>query len=442
MKYESFFERAKQRGIEQSQIAVTKSSSFRVKLFHREVDTYTVSQSQAITATGICNGKFVSASSQRIDETTFDYLIDQMIVAAKFTEKPAEVDLFEGSPKYRKGFIFNKELSTIPAEKKVEMLHQLENAIYEADPRVSDADAVSYSESSYERIVMNSFGLRLKDKGNSYSFVAGAVIRDGEETKTFYDVFFDNDLSKFDPQPFAKKIVDHAISKLGGAPCEAKKYPTVIDREIMADLVGVLLDACSADDVQRHSSFLEGKLGTQIASKKLSIEENPFARTFFYYYFDDEGVAATRKTIIKNGVLNTYLHNRETAKKEGNGTQSTGNGRFGGRVMAIGYSNIFVKPGKQSFDEMIAPIQDGVYITEVAGFGQGLNPISGDFSCQAEGFRIRDGKVAEPLNLITLSGNILKLFSDLRCFDKELKMGGSGISISNAYIKKMNIGGL
>lgn len=442
MNYEKFFELAKQRGIEQSQLSISKSSSFRVKLFHHEVDTYSVSNSQAITATGICNGKYISASSQKLDETTFDYLIEQMLLSAKFTEKPAEVDLFEGSPKYRKGFVFNKELGSIPAEKKIEVLRQFENAIYDADPRVTDADSVTYAESSYERIVMNSFGLRLKDKGNSYTFVAGAVLRDGEETKTFYDVFFDNDFSKFDPVPFAKKIVDHAISKFGGAPCAAKKYPTVIDREIMADLIGVLLDACSADDVQRHSSFLEGKLGTQIASRRLTIEENPFAKTFFYYYFDDEGVAAQRKTVVKNGVLQTYFHNRETAKKEGNGTVSTGNGRFSGKIMNIGYSNIFVKPGKQSFEEMISVIQDGVYITEIAGFGTGLNPISGDFSCQAEGFRIRDGKVAEPLNLITLSGNILKMFQDLRCFDKELKMGGSGISISNAYIKKMNIGGI
>ena len=442
MKFEQFFDLAKQNGIEQSQISVSKSSSFRVKLFHHEIDSYTVSDSQSITATGIYNGKYASVSTSRIDNTTFQYLIEQLKLSATYTEKPAEVDLFPGSPSYKKGFIFNKELGQIPAEKKVEMLRKFENAIYDADPRVSDADAVIYSESSYERVLMNSFGLRLRDKGNSFSVVGGAVVRQGEETKTYYDFIFDNDFSKFEPEALAKKIVEHAISKFGGVSCEAKKYPTILQQDIIGDLVSVFLDSCSADEVQRHSSFLEGKLGEQVASKKLTIEENPFARNLHYYYFDDEGVSATRKTIVKNGVLQLYFHNRETAKKEGNGAVSTGNGRFAGKTMRIGYSNIFVKPGRQTFEEMIAPIKDGVFITEVAGLGTGLNGNSGDFSCQAEGYRIRDGKIAEPLNLITLSGNVLQMLKDLKCFDNDAKLLAGGMTIANAFIKKMNIGGL
>ena len=442
MKYESFFELASKRGIEQSQLSIGKGSSFRVKLFHHEIETYTVSNSQSIVATGIYNGKYVTASTNKIDATTFDYLIDQMILSGKYIEKPAEVDLFPGSPSYKKGFVFNKELGQIPAEKKLETLRRLENAIYEADPRVTDADAVSYGESSYEHIMMNSFGLKLRDKGNTFSIVAGAVVKNGEETKNYYDVFFDNDFSKFNVETFAKSIVENAVKKFGGSPCKSKKYPTVLKKEIIAGFVSVFLDSCSADEVQRHSSFLEGKLGTLTTSKKLTIEENPFAKNFYYYYFDDEGVAATRKVIVKNGVLQTYFHNRETAKKEGNGTVSTGNGRLAGKKMRTGYSNIFVKAGKKSFEEMIAPIKEGVYITEVAGLDSGLNEISGDFSCQAEGFRIKDGKLDEPITLNTLSGNVLKMLQDLVCFDNESELLPGGMTISNAYIKKLNIGGI
>ena len=439
MKLESFFDLARENGIEQSQIYVSKSSSFRIRLFHHEIETYNVSSTQGITAAGIVNGKFVTASTPKIDKDTFQYLIDQLKLSAKFTEKPAEVDLFPGSSKYKKGSTYNPKLGKIPAKEKLDLLMKLEQAIYDADPRVTDTDMVTYSESEYETIFMNSYGLKLRGKGNHFAIVSGVVVKQGEETKTFYDGFVDNDLSKFDAKKFVNRLVERAVSKFGGSPCKAGLYPTVLHREIASTFLSVLIRAASAESVQRHSSFLEGRLNQKIASKKLTVVDKPLYRDLNYTYFDDEAVTTRNQTIIKDGVLLTYLHNRSTAKKAG--VEPTGNGRLAGRRMDVGFYNLFVKPGKQNFNEMISSITDGVYITEIAGLGTGLNDHSGDFSCQAEGYRIRDGKLAEPLNLITLSGNVLKMFEDLRCFDNDADDDNSGIICGNAFIKKMNIGG-
>ena len=207
----------------------------------------------------------------------------------------------------------------------------------------------------------------------------------------------------------------------------------------MASLIGYFLSSAIADDVQRHTSMLEGKLGQKIASSRLTIEERPLEKNVFFSYFDGEGVAAKNKVVVKNGVLQTYFYNRETAKKDG--VESTGNGTWGGGKVGTGFGTVFVKPGKKSFEEMIAPIKDGVYITDVAGLGTGMNSVSGDFSCQAEGFHIVDGKVAEPLTLITLSGNLLKMLNDLKEFASDAKMTLEAISVASAYIKSMNIGG-
>ena len=150
-------------------------------------------------------------------------------------------------------------------------------------------------------------------------------------------------------------------------------------------------------------------------------------------------MATKNKVVVKNGVLKTYFYNRETAKKDG--VESTGNGVWGGGKIDTGYENVFVKPGKVSFADLVKDIKDGVYITDVAGLGTGMNATSGDFSCQAEGFHIVDGKVAEPLTLITLSGNLMKMFKDLKGFANDTKMTVSSISVASAYIKSMNIGG-
>jgi PmbA protein len=90
---------------------------------------------------------------------------------------------------------------------------------------------------------------------------------------------------------------------------------------------------------------------------------------------------------------------------------------------------------------MIAPIEKGVYITEIAGLGTGMNSTSGDFSCQAEGYMIENGKITKPLNLITMSGNLFKMFNNIKEFDNNCKMNDSGTAIGDVYIKSLNIGG-
>jgi PmbA protein len=70
-----------------------------------------------------------------------------------------------------------------------------------------------------------------------------------------------------------------------------------------------------------------------------------------------------------------------------------------------------------------------------------MNSQSGDFSCQAQGYMIRDGKLAEPLNLITLSGNLLKMLSDIKGFDNRMKLMISSTTCADVLIKQMSIGG-
>lgn len=439
MNFQKFFDLAKERGIEQSQIRFSKSSSLSIKLFHHEIDTYKIASNQRLVACGVYNGKLGFGTSEKIDSSSFGFLVDQIILTATYAEKPCEIGLFPGSDKYKKKDVFNKELPSISIDKKIALLKEVENAIYDADSRISDADGVSYVEGEEIVEFYNSFGLKLKQKGNSFYIVAGAVAREKEETKTFYDVFIDNDLSKFDPQKFAKSIVKRTISKFGGEPCLSKKYPTVLDKSVISPLISYFLESAIADNVQRHSSALEGKLNQKIASSKLTIEEKPLTKNLYYQYFDDEGVATSNKAIVKNGVLKTYFYNRETAFKDG--VESTGNGSWESGKFGTSFSNIFVKGGKQSFNELISPIKEGVYITEIAGLGTGMNANSGNFSCQAEGYMIRDGKVAEPLNLITLSGNLFKMLEDLKGFSNRTEIDDSSISVGDAYIKSMSIGG-
>ena len=439
MNFKPFFELAKEKGIVESQIFFSKSKSTKISLFHGEIDSYTIADTQSITALGIYNGKLGSASTQKVGKDAFEFLVEQIILTATYKEAEDKIGLFKGADHYMKRKSFNKGLALVPIEKKIDDLFALEKAIYAYDPRITDADNVIYTEVESYSALENSHGLALRGKSNYYYFVGGAVARDKEETKTYYDIHFDDKYETFDPNALAKKICEKALKKFGGEPCESGKYPTVLHRDIAASLIGYFLSNVIADDVQRHTSFFEGKLHTKVASSKLTIEEKPLANTMFFSSFDDEGVPCKNKVLVKNGVLMTYLYNRETAQKDG--VETTANASWGGSKWSTTIGPIFVKGGKHTFEEMIAPIEKGVYITEIAGLGTGMNSTSGDFSCQAEGYMIENGKITKPLNLITMSGNLFKMFNNIKEFDNNCKMDDSGTAIGDVYIKSLNIGG-
>lgn len=439
MNAEKFIAYAQEQGISEVQIFVNKSSQLSFSLYHHELEGYGISNSQNLVAMGIYQGKFGFSTTEKLDSSAFPFLVKGIKEAASLNEKENTLGFFKGSEKYHKKNVFSKALAEKPVEEKIALAKSIEEKLWNADPRITDVADVSYFEREESTELYNSFGLKLKQKSN-YCILDGSVVaKNGKEVKTGGDLFLGNDLSKLDPDAFVKKIADDALLKLGGAPCESKKYPTLIRNSVFSSLLSYFLENLSAEEVERRSSLLEGKLHEKIASKKLTILEKPLEKNVFFSYFDDEGVAKENKVLVNKGVLETYLHNRETAQRAG--VETTGNASLSGAKIGISFSNVFVKPGKKSLENVIKDVKEGVYITDVAGLGTGMNAKSGDFSCQAEGFMIRDGKIAEPLSLITLSGNLLKMLNDIRDFDSRIETQPNAITTPDVLIRSMNIGG-
>ena len=175
-------------------------------------------------------------------------------------------------------------------------------------------------------------------------------------------------------------------------------------------------------------------------SKKFTLIENPHSKEYPYFYraFDDEGVATYKKAIIEKGVLKTFLYNIEAAKEAK--TTSTGNG-YGGAAIGISSAFLEVKPGKKTKEEMVEKINNGIQITSVQGLHAGMNPLSGDFSLQASGYRIENGKITTPVNLITIAGNLFEVFKDIDEVGNDLHLSYSGILTPSVSVKKLAISG-
>ena len=439
MNAQKFFDLAKAEGVSESQLRIVRADSIAFSTYHHDFDSYQINSSQSMQAAGIYDGKYGTGATEKFGKDSFAFLLGALKSSAQNSEHSNTIGIFPGSPKYKKRNFYNKSLAETPITDKLQLIKEIENRFYAYSPEVSDVPNVSYSESNLVSEFYNSFGLKLKQKRNYFIISASVVVKRGNEIKTSGDYIFGNDLSKIDIDSFVKKIVKAGIDQFGGEPCEPKPYPVLLKKDVFAALLEVFLDANSADEVQHHSSFLEGLEGKRVASRVVNIDEKPLLPGPFYTYYDGEGVARTNKKIVNHGVLLTHFYNRETAKKAGR--ESTGNGTVTGGKIGTASTNVIVKPSKKTTNELIAKIKDGVFVTDITGLGQGLNPNSGDFSCQAQGFRIEDGKISTPLDLITLAGNILQMMKDIVGFDDQYEFMASGIGCSNALIKTMSIGG-
>ena len=437
MNLNKFFAQAKAEGIEVSEISFSKTASKSFSLFHKELDNYSISNQSTLKARGIYKDKLGTVRTEDITDASIPYLISTIKSTASVIEKVEEPIIFKGSKKYHKKNMFNKELSEVSVDKKLEILHRLEDLAYAYDKRITEVE-VSYSENESESLLANSYGLKLKSHNNYFYYYLSIVAKDGDEIKSDGDIFLDSDFNKFEPKAFVKKICDKVLSKFHGKSIKSKTYKAVLNPEVVSQFVNALVStSCSAENVQKKSSLFVDKLGSQILSKKVTIEERPLEKNCFFTYFDNEGVATYNKKIFDKGVLKTYLYNLETAKKDG--VESTGNGYGEGSKIGVDVVNLYLKPGKLSKEDLFKKIKKGVYITSITGLHAGLNPQSGDFSLQAEGYIVEDGKVISPLSLITVGGNLVSVLKDVIAVGNDPELQLIGTTAPSIAIKNLKV---
>ncbi len=154
--------------------------------------------------------------------------------------------------------------------------------------------------------------------------------------------------------------------------------------------------------------------------------------------YDDEGVLGQRKYLIKDGVLTQRLHSRETAGKMHE--KPTGNARSirANYPPIVRMTNTAIEPGETSFEQMLEGIEEGVYAVRMLG-GQ-TNGEMFTFAA-AEGYMIRDGKIAEPVSDVTLSGNVFQTLQDIEAIGNDTLYTNGGCGKGGQMPLPVSVGG-
>jgi PmbA protein len=185
----------------------------------------------------------------------------------------------------------------------------------------------------------------------------------------------------------------------------------VFDPRVGGSLIGHLLGAMSGPAVARRTSFLLGHEDEALFPGTIHIWDDPHrVRGLRSRPFDGEGVATRPRALVEAGRVTGWLLNTASARQLG--LQPSGHATRGiGGAPGVGATNVHLQADSLSPAELIADIVQGVYVTEL--IGQGVNPVTGDYSRGASGFLIERGEITRAVAEITVAGNLLDMFRTL-----------------------------
>jgi PmbA protein len=238
----------------------------------------------------------------------------------------------------------------------------------------------------------------------------------------------------------ALKAVERATELLGAESIPGGSYPVVFGNRVSTSIMSMFGSPFFAEAVQKGQSRLAGKVGQAIAAPLLNITCNPhIPGAPGSHLFDGEGVVTSRLEIVKQGVLQTYLYNLESAKKAGVKPTGSGSRGYSGKA-GTGFSNYIVDKGDKTLDELLATYPKCLYVTKLEG-GSGCSAISGEISIGAQGFLYENGKRVKPVDKITLSSNWFELINLIRGLSNEYSDSFSSVKVPDMLVESMHVAG-
>lgn len=427
-------------GFTDMEIYYEKSNRFACEIYKGELDHYETAEDGGLSFRGHYNGKMGYAYTEKLEEDSIEFLLERAKANAEVIEEEEQDDIFAGSDTYKEINFYSDSLNEVSIPDKISFIKEVEKKVLNYDPRITSLNACKLIEQSNERALANNKGLQLHERKNYLAIVLSVIVKDKEETKSGFKINITKDFSEWDADEIAKEAAEEALSYLGEKTIPSKRYPIVFRNDAAASLLGTFVGVFSAEVAQKGRSLLEGKTGEVIASEKLSIIDDPFHEAGMDgRNFDGEGVASKVCTVIENGKLNTLLHNRKTAEKEG--VQTTGHAyksSYKG-TLTVAPSNFYVVPGERKNEDIVSSLDEAVIITKLAGLHSGANSVSGDFSVAANGFYVKDGKIESPVKQMTIAGNFFDLLKNIEEVGSDLYFSTSGIGAPSLFIKELPV---
>ena len=420
-------------GADAYEITINGSASAGAETLGQEISSVTYQRSGGMTVRCVKNNKSGYASSHSVTVEEAARLVRSACANALVVDHEDELPLFEGSDSYETAEAASAAMPSAD-ELKAMALELQQKTLASSDKIVDGTQSFAGCDSS-TTVFLNSAGLDLRYENAIVYHGVVAAVKDGEEAAEEYMVA---SVAKKTPDELVKTVVDGALSKLGGEPVASGKYDLILDSGAMRSMLSTFSAVFSAKSAFLKTTLLAGKEGQQVAGEVLTITDDPFhPDKYSHCPFDAEGVAVRKKNVIENGILKTLLYNRMYAGKFG--VETTGNAASAKEITPKG---LYVAAGELTKEALLEKLGNGLYITELKGLHAGANVQSGDFSLEAAGFLVENGKKVRPVKNITVADNFFTMLKKVAALSDKVEFGAvDNYGAPEVLLKDMSVSG-
>jgi PmbA protein len=433
---------ALERGATGAECTVAEGEEFSANLRMREVESIKQAGSRGAGLRAVIGRRAGSAYTSDLTPDGVRHMVDSAIELARFTTEDPHAGLPEpgelGKIDTDLG-MYCADIAALETAAKLDCARRAEDAALSLDPRITNSEGASFDSRLGSHAFANSLGFEGEYR-NSYCSLSVVPIakQDGVMERDYWFTLARGFAGLEPPEQVGRIAAERTLRRLGARKVETQKAAVVFEPRTARSLLDHIFEAVHGMSIYRQESFLAGKLGQKVASDKLTvIDDATIPGLFGSSPFDDEGVPTRRTVVIERGVLRSYLLNTYAARKLN--LKTTGNASRGlSGNTGISHGNLFAEKGVQTPEGIIASVRNGLYVTELLGFG--VNIVTGDYSRGAAGIWIRDGELAFPVSEVTIAGNLKNMLMDLETVGSDLEFRGA-TAAPTLLIPEMTVGG-
>ncbi len=319
-----------------------------------------------------------------------------------------------------------KDATTTPLEQKKQLLDEYNDIMLSTDK--IQTSRIDYRDTRRKVIFASSEGSYIEQSKPDLTLRLTAIARAGNDVQqTSLSTGSCGDFSAIEGrQEQARDVARRAAGLLSAPVAKGAEYTVILDPILAGVFTHEAFGHLSESDFVYENGQLRQimTLGRRFGGEHLNIVDDatiPGLRGSYRY--DDEGTAAAKTYLIREGVLVGRLHSRETAAKLREKT--TGNAR------AISYrfppivrmTNTFIENGSMSFEEMLGGVEEGLYVKDWYG---GMTSLEMFTFSAGEAYMIRKGKLAEMLRPVVVTGNVFVTLNNIDAVGNDLRMNQGG----------------
>jgi PmbA protein len=433
-------ERARRYGADQADAYVHSGIESSVTVRKQETERLFEAASRSVSIRVIKQKRTAVCNTSDLTPKALDEMVRTAVELASISEPdeyaglPAKEDLAldEGVGLQ----LYDERLESLTVDDMRDIVLRAEQAAFDFDPRITNSEGAEFGAERGEVVLANTLGFCRGFPYTAASF-AVSVLADEPDGKKQSDSWFSMDRAfhrLLSPEEVGRRAASRVLRKLGGRKVATREVPVVWEPTVAVRLLSLVGGAVSGEALFKRSTFLTDREGERIGSPLVTITDDPtLPGRLGTRPFDGEGVARRVNPLFEGGVFRQFLFDSYYARRLGRRT--TGSAARSGDTIGIGTSNLVWQAGEANPDDLIASVDDGLYLTELMGFG--FNPTTGDLSKGAAGVWIEHGQLAYPVVEINVSGNLGQMLADIDGAGNDLQWLGAAAAPTLRMAKLM-----